>query len=98
MLNKKQNEIFGGITKYDYEKNETIHYREKGYFYNEFYFIENNNPKTEDDGVLVGFMVDSKNFDSFFCAINSKDMTFLFKLKLPSRVPAGFHGLFIKNY
>ncbi len=93
---KNRYEIFCGILKYDSLTNDQIYYEEKGFLFSEFYFVENENPKSEDDGFLVGYMVEDKSYDSYFAVLDSYAMKLKFKIKLPSRVPLGFiHFLII---
>ena len=48
----------------------------------------------EDDGYVVNFVHDTKDWSSWFCVYDAKDIEQgpIAKVKLPSRVPAGFHA------
>ncbi|KAL8054103.1 hypothetical protein ABFX02_05G115950 [Erythranthe guttata] len=59
---------------------------------------EPNNPSAdEDDGYLVTFITDENNGESKFVVMDAKSATLdiIAAVKLPCRIPSGFHGLFI---
>ncbi|KAL7150122.1 hypothetical protein ABFS83_05G088400 [Erythranthe nasuta] len=59
---------------------------------------EPNNPSVEeDDGYLVAFVTDENNGESKFVVMDAKSATLdiIAAVKLPCRIPSGFHGLFI---
>ncbi|KAL7111486.1 hypothetical protein ACP275_05G091200 [Erythranthe tilingii] len=59
---------------------------------------ELNNPSVEeDDGYLVAFITDENNGESKFVVMDAKSATLdiIAAVKLPCRIPSGFHGLFI---
>ncbi|KAG8382047.1 hypothetical protein BUALT_Bualt05G0035900 [Buddleja alternifolia] len=61
---------------------------------------EPNNPTAdEDDGYLVTYMHDEKNKESSFLVMDAKSPTLdiIATVKLPRRVPNGFHGLFVSE-
>ncbi|TQD74816.1 hypothetical protein C1H46_039653 [Malus baccata] len=61
---------------------------------------EPENPNAEeDDGYLVSFVHDEKTGESRFLAMDAKSaqLDIVAVLKLPRRVPYGFHGLFVKE-
>uniref|UniRef100_A0A7N0SY36 9-cis-epoxycarotenoid dioxygenase n=1 Tax=Kalanchoe fedtschenkoi TaxID=63787 RepID=A0A7N0SY36_KALFE len=55
----------------------------------------NNNQEKEDDGHILAFVHDEKNWKSELHIVNAMTMTVEAVVKLPSRVPYGFHGTFI---
>ncbi|KAM1024959.1 hypothetical protein ACFX15_037502 [Malus domestica] len=61
---------------------------------------EPENPNAEeDDGYLVSFVHDEKTGESRFLVMDAKSsqLDIVAVLKLPRRVPYGFHGLFMKE-
>ncbi|KAF9620708.1 hypothetical protein IFM89_014008 [Coptis chinensis] len=64
-------------------------------FGGEPYFVPNPNSSTEDDGYIMAFMHDENKSKSELLIINSLTLHLEASVKLPSRVPYGFHGTFI---
>ncbi|KAK4486288.1 hypothetical protein RD792_008958 [Penstemon davidsonii] len=61
---------------------------------------EPNNPAAEeDDGYLVAYVHDENTQESKFLVMDAKSPTLeiISAVKLPGRVPSGFHGLFVKE-
>ncbi|KAJ0982641.1 hypothetical protein J5N97_010896 [Dioscorea zingiberensis] len=53
--------------------------------------------KREDDGYVVTYMHDEKTSETELLIVNATDMRLEASVKLPSRVPYGFHGTFISS-
>lgn len=89
---------FKGIAKYDlktYERKDIIF--PKGLVCNEPNFVPADSPRSEDDGYVVAFVTDSASLTTEFWIIRADEFEkgSVAKLKLPQRVPAGFHGRWI---
>ncbi|PIA25143.1 hypothetical protein AQUCO_12500036v1 [Aquilegia coerulea] len=69
----------------------------EGRYGGEPYFVPNPTLEAEDGGYILAFMHDEKNSKSELLIINSINMQLEASVKLPSRVPYGFHGTFIKS-
>nr|WQF66837.1 carotenoid cleavage dioxygenase CCD4.1 [Verbascum giganteum] len=68
----------------------------------ETYFVprEHDNPTAEeDDGYLVTYMHNENSNESWFLVMNAKSPTLdiVATVRLPRRVPYGFHGLFVRE-
>nr|WEX24877.1 9-cis-epoxycarotenoid dioxygenase NCED2 [Nymphaea hybrid cultivar] len=65
------------------------------------YFLPRNSscssPEAEDDGHVLTFMHNEKTLESELLIINAATMELEASIKLPSRVPYGFHGTFITS-
>ncbi|KAH6820441.1 nine-cis-epoxycarotenoid dioxygenase 4 [Perilla frutescens var. hirtella] len=71
-----------------------------GCYGGESYFVarEAENPAAEeDDGYLVTYVHDENSMESWFWVMDAKSPTLeiIARVKLPGRVPYGFHGLFV---
>ncbi|CAM8900916.1 unnamed protein product [Rhodiola kirilowii] len=58
-------------------------------------FVPNENPVSEDDGYILAFVHDEKLWKSELLIVNAMTMKLEATVKIPSRVPYGFHGTFI---
>ncbi|KAL8057116.1 hypothetical protein ABFX02_04G163500 [Erythranthe guttata] len=72
-----------------------------GCYGGEPYFVANNNlaAAEEDDGYLVTYMHDENTDESWFLVMNAKspNLEIVAKVRMPGRVPYGFHGLFVSE-
>ncbi|KAE8715343.1 putative 9-cis-epoxycarotenoid dioxygenase NCED5 [Hibiscus syriacus] len=56
---------------------------------------DDNCESAEDDGYIISFVHDEKNWKSELQIVNAMNLQLEASIKLPSRVPYGFHGTFI---
>ncbi|KAL2235133.1 UNVERIFIED_CONTAM: putative carotenoid cleavage dioxygenase 4, chloroplastic [Sesamum indicum] len=75
---------------------------EPGWFGGEPFFVarEPNNPAAdEDDGYLVSYLHDENGKEAKFLVMDAKSPTLeiVAAVKLPRRVPFGFHGMFVSE-
>ncbi|KAL2236784.1 UNVERIFIED_CONTAM: putative carotenoid cleavage dioxygenase 4, chloroplastic [Sesamum indicum] len=73
-----------------------------GWYGGEACFVprEPDNPAAEeDDGFLVTYVHNEENEESWFIVMNAKSPTLdiVARVRLPGRVPYGFHGLFVRE-
>lgn len=68
-----------------------------GFMAGEGFFVPNSMATSEDDGFLLSFVVDVEGEESFLAVVDAQNMsqTLVAKIKIPHRVPMGFHGLYI---
>lgn len=91
---------FDGIVKYDNKKDSTqIHWYGEGKFGSESPFIPRENSTAEDDGYVVTFITDERDNSSEALILDAKniDQEPLARIKLPQRVPLGFHGCWVNG-
>lgn len=96
-----------GIVKLDVSKGEhkecTVACRMYGpgvYGGEPFFVARNDNPTMEeDDGYVVTYLHDENTGESKFLVMDAKspELDIIAAVKLPGRVPYGFHGLFVKE-
>ncbi|KAF7144690.1 hypothetical protein RHSIM_Rhsim04G0033700 [Rhododendron simsii] len=55
------------------------------------------NSEIEDDGYILAFVHDEKAWESELQIVNAMTLELEASIKLPSRVPYGFHGTFINS-
>ncbi|KAK8559211.1 hypothetical protein V6N13_098798 [Hibiscus sabdariffa] len=60
-------------------------------------FFPLNPSENEDDGYILAFVHDEKTWKSELQIVNAMDLQLETTVKLPSRVPYGFHGTFISS-
>ncbi|XWS10243.1 hypothetical protein CRYUN_Cryun39dG0058700 [Craigia yunnanensis] len=61
------------------------------------FFPPNPNSENEDDGYILAFVHDEKTSKSELQIVNAMNLQLEATVKLPSRVPYGFHGTFISS-
>lgn len=71
-------------------------YGEKMYGGEPFFVPSTEEGASEDDGYILTFVHDEKNWKSELQIVNAVNMKLEATVKLPSRVPYGFHGTFIE--
>nr|UYM26439.1 NCED2+3' [Diospyros kaki] len=70
----------------------------EGRYGGEPYFVPRDvNSEREDDGYILGFVHDEKTWKSELQIVNAMNLKLEASVKLPSRVPYGFHGTFISS-
>ncbi|KAK7309441.1 hypothetical protein RJT34_06172 [Clitoria ternatea] len=71
----------------------------EGCYGGEPFFVAREEGGEEDDGYLVSYVHDEKKGESRFLVMDAKspELDVVATVKLPRRVPYGFHGLFVKD-
>ncbi len=98
--NRPEDPRFCGLVRYDLERNTCTTYHEGvGKWFSEAPFAPKDNWKQEDDGYLVGFMWDDVTQSSYVTIFDAKDITKgpIARIKLPQRVPNGFHATWVSG-
>ncbi|KAK1289385.1 hypothetical protein QJS10_CPB18g01803 [Acorus calamus] len=85
-----------GIAKVDLVSGEVKRfYYGEGWFGGEPMFVPVKGGVGEDEGYIVGFMTHEGRGESMMVVLNGSDMRRKAVIRLPSRVPFGFHGTFV---
>eukprot|EP01080_Neovahlkampfia_damariscottae_P007388 gene7388-11710_t len=86
-----------GLMKHDAEniENSKFFELEENYSCGEAIFAPRDNSKSEDDGYLMTFVYNNKLDSSTFDIIDAKEMKRVSSVKMPRRIPSGFHGTWI---
>jgi carotenoid cleavage dioxygenase-like enzyme len=88
----------GGVVKYDHDKGTSQLYEtEPGRYLDEAYFVPASASAGEDEGYLVGYEYDLATDKSALYVLDASAMKRVARVKLPYRVPFGFHGLFVPD-
>lgn len=88
----------GGLVKYDHASGSSVrHPHGPGRKGGEPVFVPRTDAKSEDDGWLVTFVYDEAEQKSELVVVDALDFTAepLARIKLPTRVPYGFHGTWL---
>ena len=88
------------VGKYDFETDHyTDHKMAEDCYCGEPVFVPRNNSASEDDGYLLYFMYDGSIDKSEFVILDAQDLAKepVARIKLPVRVPFGFHGSWIAD-
>ncbi|XP_004512437.1 probable carotenoid cleavage dioxygenase 4, chloroplastic [Cicer arietinum] len=93
---------FAGVVKIDVLMGEEVGCRMYGegcYGGEPFFVGREEGSGDEDDGYLVSYIHDEKKGESRFIVMDAKtaELEIVAEVKLPRRVPYGFHGLFVKE-
>ncbi|MCD9639013.1 9-cis-epoxycarotenoid dioxygenase nced2, chloroplastic [Datura stramonium] len=72
-------------------------YGDRRYGGEPFFLPRNVNSEKEDDGYILAFCHDEKTWKSELQIVNAMTLELEATVKLPSRVPYGFHGTFISS-
>ena len=88
--------LLNGFIKYDFKENKVVHKIEYGddRTAGEVVFHPKEGGK-EDEGYLMTFLYDITQKQSEFIMWDGKTCEVIYRVKLPQRVPHGFHGLFV---
>lgn len=88
--------LFEGFLKYDLEKGTSIYQGfGPGQFGSEGAFVPRPGATDEDDGWVVTFVYDGLNDTSSALVLNAKDLSTVARVRLPRRVPIGFHATWV---
>ena len=92
---------FEGLAKYDLESGEVVDRYDypEGVFGSEAPFAPRTGATEEDDGYLITFVTDTNDWTSACLVLDARDLARgpIAKVKLPARVPAGFHATFVRD-
>ena len=71
----------------------------EGCYGGEPFFVAREEGGEEDDGYLVSYVHDERKGESRFLVMDAKspELDVVAAVRLPRRVPYGFHGLFVKE-
>jgi len=91
---------FAGLAKYDLERGSAVAYHPgEGYWFSEAPFAPRDNPQSEDDGYLVGFVWNGREDRSEVWVIDAQHLADgpVARVILPQRVPNGFHSTWVRQ-
>ncbi|XP_059665615.1 9-cis-epoxycarotenoid dioxygenase NCED2, chloroplastic-like [Cornus florida] len=88
-----------GLAKVDLSTGEVekFVYGDRRYGGEPFFVPRDPNSEREDDGYIMAFVHDEKTWKSELLIVNAMNLELEASVKLPSRVPYGFHGTFISS-
>ncbi|KAJ7968955.1 9-cis-epoxycarotenoid dioxygenase [Quillaja saponaria] len=62
-----------------------------------FFLPRGKNSESEEDGFILAFVHDERTWKSELQIVNAKNLQLEASVKLPTRVPYGFHGTFVNS-
>ena len=81
------------LNKYDLIDSSRIqHHFGDDNFPSEFVFVSRQSSSAEDDGWLMGYVVNLQSQTSDLVILNAHDLSHQASIHIPSRIPSGFHG------
>lgn len=83
------------IYKVDVEERTVETWAEPGCYPGEPVFVETPEADTEDDGVVLSLVLDSRAGHSFVLALEAQSFTELARVRAPHHIPLGFHGQYL---
>lgn len=90
---------FEGIVKYDLDSGAVVDRFDypKGVFGSEAPFAQRPGTTEEDDGYLLNFVTDTRDWSSACWVMDARDLSAgpIAQVKLPARIPSGFHSSFV---
>ena len=98
--NRPEDPRFCGLVRYDLEQDSCTSYHAGIHkWFSEAPFAPKDNWKKEDDGYLVGYMWDDAKQTSYLTIFDAHDIARgpVCKIRLPQRVPHGFHSTWISG-
>jgi len=84
------------IVKTDVRERATTRWSEHGCSPGEPVFIAAPQSESEDDGVLLSVVFDSRSGRSFLLVLDASDLSELARAEAPHHIPYGFHGQFVR--
>lgn len=84
------------LVKIDMVKDSSIYWFEEGCYPQEPMFVPNPNGTSEDDGINLSIVFDTKIGQSFLLFLDSKDFKEIGRAIIPQIVPFGLHTIFLK--
>jgi len=85
------------IVKADVESGSTTEWAEEGCSPGEPVFVEALGARSEDEGVLLSVVFDSRTGRSFMLVLDAAHLGELARAEAPHHIPYGFHGQFVGN-
>ena len=86
------------LVKLDTATGETVVWREDGCYPGEPVFVPAPDADTEDDGVLLSVVLDSRERRSWLLVLDAAGFTELARATVPHAIPFGFHGQFREKW
>jgi beta,beta-carotene 9',10'-dioxygenase len=84
------------IVKADVQERSTMAWQEDGCSPGEPVFVAAPDARSEDEGVLLSIVFDSRSGRSFMLVLDATDLSELARAEAPHHIPYGFHGQFVR--
>lgn len=85
------------ITKIDVNTGQATIWHKEDHYPGEPVFVERPGAQTEDDGLLLSIVLDTKAQSSFLLVLDAKDLREIARALVPQHICFGFHGQYVKS-
>ena len=96
-VGQDRDEFLNKLLKINVNTGDALVWQEEGCYPSEPVFVEKPGASSEDEGVILSVVLDTKNQNSFLLMLDAQTFTPLGRAIIPHHIPFGFHGNHYNN-